>query len=128
MVADAAEQQVLEAAERRARALVDRDAASLLALHHPKLRWTTFRGELLDRDAYVRGNTTGALRWIGQRLEDVNVTVDGDTAVLTGVVVDEVERDARRETFRLRLTQTWVRDGDDWVVLAAHAGPQLPTA
>lgn len=119
------EREVLDAAERRARALAERDAATLLALHHPALRWTTHRGEVLDRDSYVRGNTAGELRWIEQRLEGPVVVVEGDTAVLTGVAVDEVEHDDGRETFRLRLTQTWVRTGDGWVVLAGHAGPTV---
>ena len=116
---------VLAAAERRARALAAGDAAALLALHHPALRWTTFRGDVLDRESYVRGNTDGSLQWLEQRLENATVVVEGDTAVLTAVVVDEVERKRRRETFRLRLTQTWVRDGDGWVVLAGHAGPPV---
>jgi ketosteroid isomerase-like protein len=115
------EREVLDAADRRARALVERDAAALLALHHPELRWMTHRGEVLDRETYVRGNTEGELRWLEQRLEHAVVVIEGETAVLTGVVVDEVERDGSRETFRLRLTQTWVRDGDGWVVLAGHA-------
>ena len=119
------EQEVLAAAKRRARALVERDAAALLALHHPELRWTTHRGEVLDRESYVRGNTEGELRWIEQRLEGAVVVLEGDTVVLTAVVVDEVERDGRRETIRLRLTQTWVREGDGWVVLAGHAGPTV---
>jgi ketosteroid isomerase-like protein len=118
-------QEILEAAKRRAAALVERDAAALLALHHPDLRWTTHRGDVLDRESYVRGNTEGELRWIEQGLEDAVVVIECDTAVLTGVVVDEVERDGRRETFRLRLTQTWVRAGEGWVVLAGHAGPKV---
>jgi len=73
----------------------------------------------------VRGNTEGELRWIEQRLEGAVVVLEGDTVVLTAVVVDEVERDGRRETIRLRLTQTWVREGDGWVVLAGHAGPTV---
>jgi ketosteroid isomerase-like protein len=116
---------VLAAAERRARALAGRDAETLRALHHPDLRWTTFRGDVLEREAYVRGNTEGELVWRAQRLEDVEVHVAGDTAVLTAIVVDEVERAGARETYRLRLTQTWVRGTDGWVCLAGHAGPRL---
>jgi ketosteroid isomerase-like protein len=116
---------VVAAAQRRARALAERDAETLLALHHPDLRWTTFRGDVLDRESYVRGNTEGELVWRAQRLEDVEVHAAADAAVLTAVVVDEVERAGARETYRLRLTQTWVRGADGWVCLAGHAGPQL---
>ena len=119
---------VLEAAARRAAALASGDASALRSLHHPDLVWTTFRGDVLDRDAYVRGNTDGSLVWIEQRLEEPHVVVAGDAAVLTAVVVDVVERAGVRETFRLRLTQTWVLEDGQWVVLAGHAGPRLDGA
>ena len=117
---------MLAAAAARADALVRRDAAALERLLHPALRWTTYRGDVLDRAAYIEGNTAGELVWRGQRLEGAGVAVDGDTAVLVAVVVDEVERDGERAVFRLRLTQTWVRSGDGaWVCLAGHAGPEV---
>jgi hypothetical protein len=46
-------------------------------------------------------------------------------AVLTAVVVDRVRRGGREETFRMRLTQTWVRSAEGWQCLAGHAGPRL---
>lgn len=119
------EREVLGAAERRARALVDRDPAALRRLHHPELRWTTHRGDVLDRERYVRGNTEGPLVWRAQRLEQVEVTVAGGAAVLVAVVVDEVEQDGEPLTNRLRLTQTWVQSTDGWVCLAGHAGPPV---
>ena len=119
------EQAVIAAAEQRAIALAPGDASELQRLRHPKMRWTTFRGEVLDRDTYVAGNTDGSLVWQEQRLEDTTVTVVGDTAVLTAVVVDQVERGGKRETFRLRLTQTWVRKRGEWQCIAGHAGPPL---
>ena len=116
---------VLAAAQERAAALAAGDADELRRLMHPELRWTTYTGVVLDRDAYVAGNTEGSLVWHEQRLERPLVTVVGDTAVLTAIVVDEVERDGTRETFRLRLTQTWVREHGTWRCLAGHAGPRV---
>lgn len=120
------ELEVLAAAGRRAEALAERDANALRALLHPALRWTTFMGEVLDREAYITGNTAGDLVWLSQRLADVNVTVEGTTAVLTAVVTDSVRRDGHDRVFRLRLTQTWVRGADGWRCLAGHAGPEVP--
>lgn len=119
------EAEVLAAAQERAAALAAGDAGELRRLMHPALRWTTYTGAVLDRDAYVAGNTEGSLVWHEQRLEGPRVTVIGDTAVLTAIVVDEVERDGARETFRLRLTQTWVREHSAWRCLAGHAGPRV---
>jgi ketosteroid isomerase-like protein len=113
---------VLEAARRRSAALAARDAGALRALHHPDLRWTTHRDEVLDRERYVAGNTAGDLVWRAQRLEDAQVTLAGDTAVLTAIAVDDVERDGTPQTFRLRVTLTWVREDGEWRCLAGHAG------
>ena len=115
---------VLVAARRRASALVARDGDALRELMHEDLRWTTYLGDVLDRESYVRGNTTGELRWHGQELEDPDVVVHGDTAVVTAVVVDDVETGDGREVFRLRLTQTWVRQAGRWRCLSGHAGPR----
>ena len=119
------EQEVIASAQQRARALARRDAEELQRLMHPKLRWTTHLGVVLDRDAYIAGNTDGSLVWREQRLEQPTVAVVGDTAVLATVVVDVVEGDERQETFRLRLTQTWMREAGAWQCIAGHAGPSL---
>lgn len=120
------EAEVLRAAQRRAAALVAGDAESLRELMHPLLQWTTFRGEVLTRDDYIAGNTSGALRWRSQQLDDVRVVVVEDSAVLTALVTDDVSRDGNDLTFTLRLTQTWVRGSDGWQCLSGHAGPAAP--
>ena len=123
MVAGSAspEEEVIAAAGRRAAALAAGDEAALRLLMHPRLQWTSFRGEVLGYEEYITGNTRGSLRWRSQRLEGVTVAVDGDTAVLTAAVTDEVTRNGRAESFRLRLTQTWVRTPAGWRCLAGHA-------
>jgi ketosteroid isomerase-like protein len=120
------ESEILEAAERRAHALVDGDALALKDLLHPSFAWTSFSGRVFDRTSYIAANTgRNGLEWIGQRIESPEVVVAGDTALLLGVVVDEVRRDGIGETFRLRITQVWVRTSAGWVCLGGHAGPRL---
>jgi ketosteroid isomerase-like protein len=115
------EQDVIDAAIRRAAALAAGDEAELRRLMHPDLQWTTFKGSVLSCEEYIAGNTRGELTWRAQRLDDVRVAVVGDTAVLTAWVTDEVRRDGRDQVFTLRLTQTWVRTGEGWRCLAGHA-------
>jgi len=115
------EEEVIQAAQRRAAALGAGDEAALRALMHPGLRWTTFRGEVLGYEDYIAGNTRADLRWRSQRLADITVTVVGDAAVLTAAVTDEVTRDGRDLAFQLRLTQMWVRTASGWRCLAGHA-------
>lgn len=114
---------VLQAAQDRAEALVAGDPERLDEFLHPELSWTTYRDEVKSRSAYLAGNTDGSLNWLSQRFEEPAVSVSGDTAVLTAVVVDEVEREGRRET--LRMTQTWIRERGRWRCLAGHAGPPI---
>ena len=114
---------VLAAEERRAEALVRGDAEALRSVLHPAFRWTTYLGRILDRDAYVAGNTDGRLRWLAQSRKDLHIAVVGDAAVLGAIVTDEVEQDGTPRTYRLPMTQTWVRTPDGWRCLSGHAGP-----
>ena len=117
--------EILAAVERRSAALVARDAEALREIHHPDLRWTTHRGEVRDRDAYIAGNTEGDLVWRAQRLVSPEVVVAGDTAVVTGAVEDEFERAGEPGAHTMALTLVWVRGDAGWRVLAGHAGPAL---
>jgi len=117
-----ARQQVAHAAEARARALADGDADRLTGLLHADFRWTSHTGEIFDRHDYVHRNTTGPVRWRSQTLRQVAVTVVGDAAVLHAEVTDVV---GSGETFRMPITQVWVRQHDQWLCLAGHAGPRL---
>jgi hypothetical protein len=119
------EDEVLAAAAARSAALVAGDSGRFARLHHPRLRWTTHRGEVRDRAAYLAGNEPGTLRWLDQRLSGVDVQVAGTVAVLTAEVTDVVVRGGESQTFRMRLTLTWVAGPDGWQCLAGHAGPLL---
>jgi len=120
---DAAEQ-VIEAAEARASALADADADRLSDLLHEEFRWTAHVGETYSRQEYIRRNTEGDTVWRSQDLSGADVVVVGDTAVLYAEVTDVVLADDGSETFRMPMTQVWVRQDGDWKCLAGHAGPR----
>ena len=111
--------EVISAARARASALVDADADGLRTVLHEQFRWTTHRGDTYDREEYIRRNTGGRLAWNSQQLTGTDVVVVGDTAVLRAEVTDTVQSG----TFRMPMTQVWVRTGDGWQCLAGHAGP-----
>jgi hypothetical protein len=115
---------VLTVAELRAGALVAGEPDRLRRLLHPEFRWTSHRGERLDREGYVRANTRD-VRWVKQRLEDPEVTVVGDTAIVLCTAHDTLVRDGVEQTFRMPVTMVWVRAHKGWVCLAGHAGPPL---
>ncbi|WP_178379877.1 nuclear transport factor 2 family protein [Cryptosporangium aurantiacum] len=113
------------AVERRAQALASGRASALEAVLHPRFRWTSHRGEVFDRAAYVRSNTAGDLVWRQQLVDRTEVVVLGDTGLVTCVVTDQVEVDGASRSFRMPVTQTWVREAGEWRCLAGHAGPLL---
>ena len=122
------ESEVLAAAEARASALVEGDADRLLSLLHPAFRWTTPCG-----DAPTTARSTFAVTPKGHRpsgasqeLVDTHIVVVGDAAVLHGHVTDVVlGEDGQPATFRMPMTQVWVRSSGAWLCLAGHAGPRL---
>ena len=115
--------EVLIVAELHAGALVAREPDRLRRLLHPEFAWTSHRGERQDREGYVRVNTR-EVHWVKQRLEDPEVTVVDDTAILLCTAHDTVVRDGAESTLRLPVTQVWVRAHRGWVCLAGHAGPE----
>jgi ketosteroid isomerase-like protein len=119
--------QVISAAQDRARALAAADADALAELLHEEFRWTSHLGEAFGREDYVRRNTLGPVQWRSQQLDDVDVVVVGEVAVLRAEVTDTVAGDDGPETFRMPMTQVWLLDGGRWRCLAGHAGPRLPT-
>jgi hypothetical protein len=122
------EDQVLIAAQARAAALAARDAAALRGLLHPRFGWVSHRGEVFDRDGYVAANATpGGVRWQAQRIEEPQVCVVGDTAVLRCTVTDVVTgADGGEVRARMLMTQTWIRYRTaTWLCLAGHAGPRI---
>jgi Domain of unknown function (DUF4440) len=122
-----ASQQVLSAAAERAAALAVGDADRLSGLLHRHFRWTTHLGETYGRSEYVRRNTEGLTVWRSQDLTNAEVVVVADTAVLYAEVTDTVLPGRQgSETFRMPMTQVWVRMDDGWKCLAGHAGPRRP--
>lgn len=119
-------QQVLMAATARADALAAGDADQLSELLHRDFHWTSHRGESFDRDDYVRSNTSGSNRWSSQAIHDPEVTVVGEVAILRCTVVDCVDTGHGSESFRMPMTQVWIRTDAQWVCLSGHAGPRLP--
>jgi len=117
--------EVLEAVQRRAAALAQADADVLRELLHRNFRWTSHSGQRFDRRTYIGNNTGGAVVWRQQTMTDVDVVISNDTAVVVATVTDEVNQGGVPRSYRMPMTQTWVRQDRRWRCLAGHAGPLL---
>lgn len=117
--AEAARAAVIATEHERCRAVSAQDWGALAALLDDSLTHTHMNGRVDTKDALIanlksrpRTLTRGPLR----------VRIFGDTAVMTGsqyldLGAGEVENQA---------TQTWVRRGRDWVLVAFHASTGDP--
>ena len=104
----------------RGAALARQDWSALDQLLHADFVYTNSQGTRLDRAEYLDFVRTGPLRWNAQSYDDVAVAVAGATAVLTGVVVDDVVVDGDRHVLRFATTQTYVLVDGRWSYLAGH--------
>ena len=116
-------EEILRLVSGRAAALVAQDWAVVDAQLHPRFIYTNSQGKRLAKAAYVDFLSTGPLRWRKQSLEDASVVhVDG-TAVLHGIVVDDLLIDDDPHLLRVATTQTYVRVDDRWYYLTGHTAP-----
>ena len=114
------EAEVLDAAARRGVALAQQDWSLVDQLLHADFVYTNSQGTRLGRAEYLDFVRTGPLRWNAQSYDDVAVRVAGATAVLTGVVVDDVVVDGDRHVLRFATTQTYLLLEGRWSYLAGH--------
>ena len=117
--------EVIRAAESRAAALADGDAARLRDLLHADFRWVSHAGERFDRESYIESNTNGRGELSEQRLTDISVVAHPETAVLRCTVVDTIDRGHGPREYKMPMTQVWVRRDGRWICLAGHAGARF---
>src|SRR3712207_2890388 len=114
------EERALQAAMRAS------DLRELDRLLHPELLAVGPDGQLVDKAGDLEAHRLGVFTITELEEEDVRVKVVGDAAVTFVVLrvrgtIAEDEVDGR-----MRYTRTWVRDGGDWRVMAAHISPAMP--
>jgi ketosteroid isomerase-like protein len=114
----------VEAALRaRGEALPAQDWDAVERLLDDDFVYTNSRGERLMKAAYLEFLRDGPLRWVHQSVEDMLVSEIGDTAVVTGVVVDHVVVDGTEHELHFSTTQTYVRVDGAWLYLAGQTAP-----
>jgi hypothetical protein len=112
---------VLDAARRRAEALVNKDVDTLLTLLHRNFLYVNASGEVLDREQYLNAYVRSEdVRWTSQVLTEPRLAEGGATVILTGLVHDVARfgDHALDETFRTTLT--WVDSGNGWQCLGGN--------
>ena len=101
------------------KAVIRRDAGAFNRLLAPEFIYTE-DDRVYDKDQLIREVTKGADTVTAGRNEDLVIRVHGNTAVATGWLVLIGHSNGKRFERRYRYTDTWVRTGGRWRVLAAQ--------
>jgi ketosteroid isomerase-like protein len=108
--------------DRELNALIARnDAAAAGAYYDAQFLLTTASGQAKARADVLGEIAQPALRLDVNETAQVAVRVHGATAVLTGVLHQRGSWQGQAFDVQVRVTDTWVRDGGAWTLLAGHA-------
>lgn len=114
-----AKQQVAALEDSWIQAVIKRDAAAFNRLLHGDFVYTE-DDRVYTRAQLIKEVTTGADTVTSGRNEDLTVRVHGDVAIATGWLVLAGRSGGKPFERRYRYTDTWVKVGSRWRVLAAQ--------
>jgi uncharacterized protein (TIGR02246 family) len=102
--------------DRRIKALVEDDFATLDAIFADDLHYTHSSTVVDDKASYMAALRTGKTKYESIDREPARVRIYGDTALMTGTAV--VGLRGRPEKLPLRYTLVYVRQGGQWRMVA----------
>lgn len=107
-------------AERRLQAAQrDGDIDALDALLHPRVVGAGSDGRVFTKEDDLEAHRSGTLRMLSLMEESIDVRYDGTTGVTQMIAAVQVTHEDSEVSVRLRYTRLWVREDDQWRVLAA---------
>lgn len=119
--AEPADPAVAEADAQLNRLIMAGDAQAIEPFYATEFVLTASDGSRKDRARMLSEVASPALHFSRNQTEQVQVRVLGNTAVLTGVLHQTGSWQGKPFDYRFLVTDTWVRQGDRWVLLAGHA-------
>ena len=107
-----------------------RDFAAIEVALAPEFTWITFGGARLNREETLAHLRAGDSRYTRYESIDVAVTLLGESAVVTGVLVREGRNSQRSLSGLFRYTRVFVRRGGRWLLVSWQmtAIPEKPAA
>ncbi len=111
----AARSEVIDAEKALYRAMIGRDFPALEAMLRPDLIYIHSTAVAESREAYLAGVAQGLYEYGSIASRDVRIRIDGDTAVMDGVVdMSVAAAGAPKEMTHLLFALVWVREGGKW--------------
>ena len=116
---------VMERENARWAAMLGNDFEALDELVHPKLVYTHSNARVDTKDSWIASMTSGTVDYRAVDRSDVQLTEQGDVAVITGAATFTVHAMNQDITITSRFSSVWVND-DGWKFFAWQNTP-FPT-
>ncbi len=116
------EQQIIRLYGQMYSAMISKDRAVLERVHDDSFVLVHMTGMRQQKSVYIDSIMDGTLNYYSAQYEDMQVSVSGDTAALTGKSkVDAAVFGGGRHTWRLQLMFELVNKGGEWIFTLAQA-------
>ena len=116
------EQQIIRLYGQMYSAMISKDRAVLERVHDDSFVLVHMTGMRQQKSVYIDSIVDGTLNYYSAQHEDMQVSVSGDTAALTGKSkVDAAVFGGGRHTWRLQLMFELVNKGGEWIFTLAQA-------
>ena len=107
-------QQIMDVYRRMYQAMIDKDIDTLHALVTADKTFTHMSGKTQTKEEFFGEIADGTLNYYASKLNDPVVTVDGDTATLTGSTTLEAKVYSSSGTWTLTTNQKFVKLDGVW--------------
>jgi ketosteroid isomerase-like protein len=96
-----------------------KDGKALEALIMPELSYSHSSGVIQDKDAFLKGATDAASKFVSLDYKDPTIRVVGDAAIVRfhWVAQSEAVADGKKSDTNLAILMTWVKRGGHWKLL-----------
>jgi ketosteroid isomerase-like protein len=112
------EQEILGLQDQRLAAMTARDYGRLATLVHDALIYTHSHSGVDDRKSWLESMASGKVTYKSAKTSDRKVRVYGDTALITGAGVMDVDVGGQPKTLKLRFLEAWTRTPQGWKFVA----------
>jgi ketosteroid isomerase-like protein len=121
------EKEVLAAMNAWKQAMLMRDRAALEALYAPGLTYVHSSGKQESKAEAIEAAVAGKDRYEAIELEDISVSVYGNTALVKAKVLMRINSGTATNTLSLDVLHVWIKMPAGWQMAARHATRLNPT-
>lgn len=107
--------------ERLTKAMVSADKKELEAVAHPQLSYGHSSGRVENQAEFVDQIVSGRSDFVKIELEDQQITLSGDTAMVRHILVADTADGGVANSIRIGILLVWQKESGEWKLLGRQA-------